>query len=195
MRTAIILAGHQRKSKQTGQETCSRSLHWQEVQTTGRQPGPFASAYCLSTKAKRTCIKHHPILPERVGKCKCLQGQAATRGWCLLWAEWDLGGTGGHTLYIRAVVGAACLQMIGREGPGPLWAEAQISEVRGQTSRLLRASSWFLETWAAPGKGSIPVSPPPQEALTFPPDHQGQLPCVGLPAGFDEHHHLVMGVF
>lgn len=35
---------------------------------------------------------------------------------------------------------------------------------------------------------------PPEVSVTFPPDHQGQLARVGLPAGFDEHHHLVMGV-
>lgn len=45
------------------------------------------------------------------------------------------------------------------------------------------------------GKALFAKAPSPRVAVTFPPDHQGQLPCVRLPAGFDEHHHLVMGVF
>lgn len=59
----------------------------------------------------------------------------------------------------------------------------------------------IFKTKAGPEKallcaGSIPGAPPPKKVpITFPPDHQGQLPRVGLPAGFDEHHHLVVGVF
>ena len=73
------------------------------------------------------------------------------RGPCLLWAEWGPGGTGGHALYIRVVVGAVYLHRIGCEGPGPVWAELQIFQVRGQTSRLLCESSWLFQVLAVLG--------------------------------------------
>lgn len=109
---------------------------------------------------------------------------------------------------IKGVLGAAHLQRNGLRGQAAVVRSSKFSSEKSHIQVVIGQFLIFVgyklnifkttegPGQAPPGLGSVPGRLPGRRAaVTFPPDDQGQLPRVGLPAGFDEHHHLVVGVF